>query len=145
MGLNQIIAIRQRLEKVDQFIRKTALPQVLKELKPIIEDLNIAQLQKGQRPDGTYLPDYSPRSVSVFGKTPGPMTMHETGAFYRGMNLIVENSEMKMTDTDPKTEMLEENYGPLRGISKASLKTLKNDYLVEELGIKTKNYVKFGY
>ena len=51
-------------------------------LKKEIADLNREQLKEGKRSDDSFLPDYSERSVSEFGKTPGPIKLHDTGDFY---------------------------------------------------------------
>jgi len=146
MGLQKIIALRQRLEQIDQFMRNVALPTSIRELAPVIEDLVIAQLEKGMDGDGNFLPDYSPVSVHRYGKKPGPMTLHDKGGFYRGIIVREENEGIEMDSTDPKTPGLEALYG--RNILKLSVNSLiilKHDYLIIELGKKVKDFLKFGH
>lgn len=60
-------------------------------LKKLIIDLNQQnQLQHGINGLGEKLPDYSERSVSVFGKRPGPFTLEDTGDFYESFEVILE-------------------------------------------------------
>jgi hypothetical protein len=96
---------------------RDALPEILAEVitenATLIEDANIAQLQEGKRADGSYLPDYSPVSVSKFGKRPGPMTLEQTGRFHRGRTVKVYKAQkfVEIIGTDPKTGKLEALYG----------------------------------
>jgi hypothetical protein len=96
---------------------RDALPEILAEVitenATLIEDANIAQLQEGKRADGSYLPDYSPVSVSKFGKRPGPMTLEQTGRFHRGITVKVYKAQkfVEIIGTDPKTGKLEALYG----------------------------------
>jgi hypothetical protein len=89
------------------------LAEVAEENADHLEEANRDQLREGKRADGSDLPDYSPASVSKFGKRPGPMTLEKTGAFYRGIKLKVYKSQKfaEIVGTDPKTGKLEALYG----------------------------------
>jgi hypothetical protein len=144
MGLEKIIAIRKRLERIDSFIVE-AIAQSVIESAPIIEDLNIAQLQRGQRADNSFLPNYSPVSVAKYGKPPGPIRLFDQGDFYRGITLKGDKTGFKLVGEDQKTPKLTEAYGDnVLGLSNESLTEFKNDYLIDDLRIKTKDYLVYG-
>lgn len=54
------------------------------------------QLQFGKLPNGQTLPDYSERSVSEFGKRPGPWTLENTGEFYASMLVAVSEDAIEL-------------------------------------------------
>ncbi len=100
------------------------------QLKPQIEDLNIKQLSEGKRADGSFLPNYSFVSVGVYGKRPGPMTMHDTGDFYDGLTLVIDDDGIEMKGMDMKTEMLTVHYGDeIIGISEEDIAAIPEEYL----------------
>lgn len=114
---------------------KDSLPdiaiKVIQEAAPQIEDKNIAQLQKGQRSDGSSLPNYSPTSVAKFGKPFGPIKLYDTGDFYRGIKLEVGPDKLTMDDTDWKTPKLTERFGDnILGLSDQSISELKDEVLL---------------
>jgi hypothetical protein len=76
-----------------------------------ISNLNREQLQQGITSTGGYLPDYSPVSVNMFGKTPGPMTLKETGDYYEGIAPMFQDRSFDLVGTDWKTDMIEKRYG----------------------------------
>lgn len=124
----------------------TALPGILKYIfngiKSSVEDLNIEQLDRGERVDGSSLPNYSPVSVAVFGKRPGPMNLNNTGAFWRGITLEVLDDGIELRGTDMKTQMLELRYGDVVGLQEGSIQTIEQDYLKPEIEPELKNYLE---
>lgn len=80
------------------------------ESQEVLADLNIEQLNKGLRSDGTVMPDYSQVSVEFYGKPDGPIKLKDTGAFYQGAYVRVTGDQVKFSSTDQKTEMLTERY-----------------------------------
>ena len=46
---------------------------------------------EGLKSDGSYLPDYSPASVQIFGKREGHIQLHDTGDFYRSFVVKVDS------------------------------------------------------
>lgn len=75
-----------------------------------IADLNREQLQQGITSTGGFLPDYSPASVNMFGKSPGPIQLKDTGDYYEGFAPRFEDKTFNIESTDWKTKMLEERY-----------------------------------
>lgn len=112
--------------------------EVLNENASLIEDLNIAQLQRGERADGQVLPDYSPISVIVYGKPPGPIKLFDTGAFYRGIIARANPKGLELDNTDSKIGKLANNYGEeIIGLQDGSVDTVQEFILVPELIKKT--------
>jgi hypothetical protein len=69
------------------------------------------QLSQGLRSDGSFLPDYSFRSVFQYGKPPGPIRLYDTGDFYRAMLMDVRQDIFILESADPKSTMLQNRYG----------------------------------
>jgi len=82
----------------------------IEQTKETIADLNVEQLNKGIRSDGSMMPDYSPVSVEVYGKPEGPIKLYDTGAFYQGFTVEVQGDKVVTTSTDSKTEKLYKRY-----------------------------------
>lgn len=87
------------------------IAEVLEENASLLEDMNIEQLRDGKRADGSTLPDYSPVSVSKYGKRPGPMTLEDTGKFHRGITVRTNLAFAEIIGLDSKTGKLEALYG----------------------------------
>ena len=117
------------------------IEETLNDLAPVIEDLLGAQLQRGEKGDGSKLPDYSETSVHKFGKPAGPIRLYDTGAFYKGMTLEVTAKDFEIIDTDSKTGKLTERFGDnILQLNDKSLNILVDDYLVIELQKKADHY-----
>jgi hypothetical protein len=61
-----------------------------------VAELQRDQLRQGERPDGTNFDDYSPASVNIFGKTPGPITWEDSGYFYKNIQALVKPDEIQI-------------------------------------------------
>jgi len=108
--------------------------EVIEDNERAIVEMNIEQLQEGQRGDGTQLDNYSPVSVAKFGKRPGPMTLEHTGAFYRGIRVRAGKTFAEIIGTDPKTGKLEALYDlTIIGLSEDNTERLKFEILVPGL------------
>lgn len=70
-----------------------------------------SQLARGERADGTEMPEYSFRSVFQYGKEPGPIKLYDTGDFYRGILFDVRQDIYILDSADYKTTMLSARYG----------------------------------
>jgi hypothetical protein len=82
----------------------------INETKDVIADLNVEQLNKGIRSDGSFMPDYSHASVELFGKPAGPIKLFDTGAFYRGFEVKMQGDKVIIDSTDNKTDLLFKKY-----------------------------------
>lgn len=86
-----------------------------------ISELNRDQLREGLRATGTFLPNYSPVSVQMFGKPDGPIKLYETGDFYEGVVPKFSDMNFSLESTDEKTSMLERRYGKVVGLTQESI------------------------
>lgn len=130
---------RDKMEELEALKAKLfgvvpAMPGIIKtsfeDLKSTLEDMNIGQLEKGLRADGSILPNYSFASVHVYGKRPGPMTLHDKGGFWRGITLKVNDDSIEFEGHDMKTAMLQLRYGDdIIGITDDNQQIVDNDYL----------------
>lgn len=135
---NDIVKTLKSLDKqVNPFMR-----EIIKEFSPEIEDLNAEQLKKGERSDNASLPDYSPTSVSVYGKPPGPIRLYDQGDFWDGIRTKIEEDGFTLVGTDTKTPKLKRDYGEeIIGLQKSSIEYLENMYIEDEMESKYKTYL----
>ena len=131
-GFDRIQQIREALQSLPAQ-GPDMMAEAFKNLAPLIEDLNIQQLARGERADGSLLPDYSPVSVLFYGKNPGPMIMHNLGHYWRGIRMVITNNGIELEGTDLKSEMLELRYRDLTGLQDGSIDIVTHDYLPEEI------------
>jgi hypothetical protein len=61
-----------------------------------VAELQRDQLRKGERPDSSNFDDYSPASVNIFGKSPGPITWEDSGYFYKNIQALVKPDEIQI-------------------------------------------------
>lgn len=118
------------------------IAEVLEENKEAIEQMNREQLDRGERSDGSQLPDYSPVSVSKYGKRPGPMTLEKTGAFKSRITLKTHSNFAELIGLDPKTGMLEARYDlTIIGVNEENLERVKFEILLP--GLQNKILAKY--
>lgn len=114
--------------------------KVLREAAPQISDKIVEQLKRGERGDGSTLPNYSPRSVAVFGKPFGPIKLYETGDYYSGMKADVSEREVTINNTDYKEDMLVGRFGPaIQALQQRSKDELKRDVLIPYMEFEVRN------
>jgi hypothetical protein len=104
-------SIREMKKRIAELNTDKVIEDAMTDSSDGLANLNVEQLNKGQRADGREMPDYSPASVEIFGKPEGPIKLYDTGAFYRGMFARVENGKVIYSSTDDKTEMLVKGDG----------------------------------
>lgn len=139
--MNIISSLAAKLKRIQQDM-PYLIRLVVNENATLLEDMNIAQLEKGQRADGVTLRDYSDRSVRVYGKPPGPIKLFETGKFYRGITVQTIGKTIDVGNTDPKYRgpaspdgnSLAEEFGEdIVGISKENQGVFAREILRPEL------------
>jgi len=125
----EIAALKKQVKKLPNVI-ESFVQNAFDEFDSVAEDFNIDQLLEGKRSDGSSLPDYSINSVTVFGKPPGAMTLKDTGAFHKSITLNAGKNEADIDATDPKTDMLVDNYGEkIIGLSEQHLNEYRDDFI----------------
>ncbi len=84
-----------------------------------------SQLQKGERGDGSKLPNYSETSVKLFGKPRGRMTLKDTGAYYEGMEIFTVKNQIIVESSDSKADDLSERYDQNETLLQIGKKTIE--------------------
>ena len=132
-GFERLAQIKQALQDLPGQ-GPDIMAEAFKNLAPLIEDLNIQQLARGERADGSILPDYSPVSVLFYGKPPGPMILRDRGDYWRGIQLVVNSNGMELIGTAHKSGMLALRYGDeVIGLQDDAIDQVSHDYLPEEI------------
>lgn len=109
--------------KMDSIVQKA-----LKPLAGDISDLNRDQLKIGMKSDGSFLPNYSPTSVTKFGKKPGKIKLFDTGDFYDGINPDFAKTGFTLDSADWKNDKLKADYGDeIVGLSDYGIKEISRD------------------
>ena len=140
-GLNKLQELKARLRNLPDATIEM-MKEVFKDIAPVVEDLNIEQLNRGERADGSSLPNYSIVSVTKFGKTPGPMNLHDRGPFWQGITLEVHDDGVELVGKDFKTDMLQLRYGDeIIGLQEDNQRKVEQDYLKPELEPKFQKYL----
>ena len=122
--------MRERFQRVSlTAITRTVMIDTHDEL----EDANRKQLYAGKRPDGSDItPEYRPLTKFLKqqkGQVWDRVTLEDTGAFYRGIDLQLSNVDYELTSTDYKTPDLLNKYGDVFGLSDQA----KDDYRADTL------------
>ncbi len=142
------------LEKIKRFeTRLKNLPikrfifEILSSKSAELEDLNIAQLTKGERSDGTKIrPNYADSGYAAFKNARNPRAgkgtpdLKDTGDFYQGIKVRVTRQSVITSGTDEKTDALQFKYGDeIIGINIEGLDA--RELLMPELLIKIKRHL----
>ncbi len=103
---------REYSKRIQRLNLRQAVKAAIRVKSDEIANLQAIQMSKGKKRDGNAMPDYSPVSVLVYGKRPGPWTLKHTGAFYKGLTVKEINDRgWRITSIDPKTPMLVRKAG----------------------------------
>jgi len=142
------------LEKIKRFeSRLKNLPikrfifEILSSRSAELEDVNIAQLTRGERSDGTKIsPRYADSGYAAFKNARNPRAgkgtpdLKDTGDFYQGIKVRVTRQSIITSGTDEKTDALQFKYGDeIIGINVEGLDVV--DLLMPELLMKIKQYL----
>lgn len=101
---------------------------IVRSHEPELLDLNLDQLSKGQRADGSTIgPSYSPTTIQYKKGKNQPsdrVTLFDEGNFYRGFFADTDKFPIEIDSKDFKTPLLDEKYGPsLFGLNAANTET----------------------
>lgn len=87
--------------------------------KEIFADLNVEQMNKGLRSDGSeILPSYTDFTIDIKKMKGQPfdrVTLRDTGLFQEGLHTTVIGDRIVTTSTDPKTDKLNKKYSKSKG------------------------------
>lgn len=102
--------------------------------------LNTDQLWAGKLADGSDMPQYSPISIQVFGKRPGPWQAYDSGDLYRGIFMNASKFPIMFGSTSLHTGIFAEhlaakggNADEIFGLTKTNLNELSREYVLPEL------------
>lgn len=84
--IGAILARLEQLNEINIWLASAGDESILE----TVAELQREQLRQGERPDGSNFDDYSPASVNIFGKSPGPMTWENSGYFYKNIQALVK-------------------------------------------------------
>lgn len=103
--INQVL---QRVKRMDiQEVINNAFDSTLDELA----DINRDRMLDGVKASGVPMPDYSIRSVTEFGKPPGPILLFDTGDFQQNIRVTRRVDVIVTESLDSKNDMLVREYG----------------------------------
>lgn len=100
--------------------------KILKGLTPMMVKMNQDQLKKGNRADGSDLPEYSDIYAKKKGKSKKPKTLHDTGDFYNNFFAKLEAVAISFGSFSPKEAFLEANWnkgekGTIMGLTDSNI------------------------
>lgn len=127
-----------KLQKAHDEIPNVVKKITLSNSQKIIELNRSLQLfQKGIDSEGNPLKPYSPNTV-VFKRQKNQIfkhtTLKDTGMFYNGFRVIVENNILYITSTDEKTDELMDKYGKnIFGLTRDNRITLFDEIIRPDL------------
>lgn len=121
--IGQLELVLKRLTWLRDNLNAIIQEVVIKERK-FIAELNKDQLRKGEKADGSDMPNYVANSKSP--SAPGKIKLFDTGDFYDGITPIVEDDEFDMIGFDDKTNLLTWKYGnEILGLTEESIDKLR--------------------
>lgn len=97
-----------RVKKLDT---KRLINEVFDETLEELADINRDRMLDGVKANGVKMPDYSARSVSEFGKLPGPIRLLDTGEFQEAIKVTRTGDVLITESLDSKNDMLVLHYG----------------------------------
>ena len=97
-----------------------------------IVDLNEAQMDKGIDAKGMFIGNYSNTSVTKYGKTPGPITLKDTGETRGSMKVVNGNESFVITaNTDLHGKDLTYLFTPSLGLTPESMAEVMPDIIAD--------------
>jgi hypothetical protein len=132
--------IADKLRELSPSVMEGKVLELLKKHEETAMNMNTDQLFQGEGVDGSLLPDYSQRSVEVFGKPQGPWRLFETGDFYRGFIFQNARFPLEIVSHDSKEFLIAEkleNAGydstKIYGLNNENLEDISRQYILPDL------------
>lgn len=119
---------KKMARNVERMDRNIMLEEIFSnpQLQSQMIDLNQSQMMdQGVDSYGVTLGDYSPVSVSHYGKDPGHITLRDTGAFYDSMKVLVGSEAVVISgDTEKPDRDLSVAWPHALGLTNDSLQEI---------------------
>lgn len=106
------MTIKGLLRKVESMNTDKVIDSAFDQTLTDLVGLNQDRMLAGVRSDGSEMPHYSNRSVTEFGKEPGPIRLFDTGIFQESISVKRSGNVLTTISTDSKNDMLVKEYGP---------------------------------
>lgn len=133
--MGKVLDIANKMKGLTEVSIDKSILKSFSENQEAATNLNTDQLFQGKEATGGVLPDYSKRSVEVFGKPPGPIRLFETGNFYRGFFVKADKFPVVFDSKDSKTDKLTQAFGQdeIFGLDKENIKDFSKSYVLPDL------------
>lgn len=135
-----IFQFRDRVSQLSTERIEDELLTIVKANEEVVTNMNTDQLFQGKDAKGEDLPEYSNRSVEVFGKPTGPWRLFETGDFYRGFFTKVEKFPISIFSNGRNTGSIADslltkgrNPDDIYGLNKSNQADLNKSYVLGDL------------
>ena len=146
--MGKLIDFSNQLNKLTPSQMESELLIAVEENEETATNLNTDQLFRGEDSKGLKLPPYSRRSVEVFGKQAGPMTLFDTGDFYDVFFMKVDKFPLSIFSSDRKTGKIADlldsrGHKPddIYGLQKANLTDWVRNYVLEDYQKRIRNFL----
>lgn len=121
--MSVIIGAVEKIEKIINGI-EGMIRQEANENRNFMGDLNREQLLRGEKSDGSEMPNYVEDSKQP--QAPGKVVLFETGDFHRGIEPILKEKNYFFDSEDGKADLMAHNYGAkIYGLTDESKKKLR--------------------
>lgn len=138
--MGNLFRFRDRLKSLTPERIEGEILNIVKKNEEVVTNMNTDQLFQGQDAKGNSLPDYSKRSVEVFGKPSGPWRLFDTGDFYRGFFTKVDKFPISIFSNGRNTGQIADsllakgrNPDDIYGLQKNNLADLNKSYVLPEI------------
>lgn len=138
--MSKIKKLRDNLRRMPPEVMSRQALQVMQAHENIAVGMNTDELWEGKLANGDTLWDYSPISVTVYGKPYGPVRMFDEGDFYRGFFMNAASFPIIFGSKDTKTLTImrmvdahQQNPDELFGLTKTNFKELVRIYSLPDL------------
>ena len=132
--MGTIAQLKSALKSLD--IQRVA-SEAVDESKDSILDLNVMQMNRGLRADGSFIsPSYSPMTVEIKkakGQPYDRVTLRDTGEFQREIYAIVQGIKIDIGSRNWKESKIEKKYSKARGSIFGLSEKYANTYIEDDL------------
>ena len=120
--MNPFLAIRDKLLNLSNVLETSVRDEMINH-KDFIAELNRQQLMKGQKGDGSDMPNYVANSKQP--SAPGKITLFDKGDFHAGVDTLFGDEGFDLVGLDEKTWFLVKRYGNILNLTDESKQKLR--------------------
>lgn len=132
--------MQRRLLAMTPIVMRSKTLEIMREHQATAIGMNTDQLFAGELANGDKLPEYSPLSVQVHGKRPGPWQLYDTGDFYSGWFMNAQAFPIVFGSKDGKTLLIMRmvdayklNPDEIFGLNKQNFREIARLYALPDL------------